>query len=95
MNSSKTVIRITEHGDLPGDYDKIFYVEKVITDINGRLKVVLTGNIWDAMKMTPYYVSSTDVLEDNTIKTFIEFVKSCFIPKHKYTIELIKINLDY
>ena len=92
MNSSIVVIRVIENGDLPGDYDKIFYVENVNVDINGRLNVGLTGDIWKAMKLNRYY---KDVTMNTNINNFLEFVKSSFTPKKKYNIELIEIKLEY
>ena len=95
MNSSKVVIRVIENGDLSGDYDKIFYVENVNVDINGKLNVGLTGDIWKSMKLNRYYKDVTDVTMNNNINNFIEFVKSSFIPRKKYNIELIEIKLEY
>lgn len=92
MNSSKVVIRVIENGDLPGDYDKIFYVENVNVDINGKLNVGLTGDIWKSMKLNRYY---KDVTINTNINNFIEFVKSSFTPRKKYNIELIEIKLEY
>lgn len=92
MNSSKVVIRVIENGDLPGDYDKIFYVENVNVDINGKLNVGLTGDIWKSMKLNRYY---KDVTMNTNINNFIEFVKSSFTPRKKYNIELIEIKLEY
>ena len=92
MNNSKVVIRVIEKGDLPGDYDKIFYVENVNVDINGKLNVGLTGDIWKSMKLNRYY---KDVTMNTNINNFIEFVKSSFTPKKKYNIELIEIKLEY
>lgn len=95
MNSSKAVIRVIKKGCLPGDYDSILYVENVYSDINGRLSIGLTRDIWKAMKMSNYYVSCTDVHEDNVIKNFINLVKSILIPKREYVIELVEIKLEY
>lgn len=92
MNSSKVVIRVIERGDLPGDYDKIFYVENVNVDFNGKLNVGLTGDIWKSMKLNRYY---KDVTMNTNINNFIEFVKSSFTPRKKYNIELIEIKLEY
>ena len=92
MNSSKVVIRVIENGDLPGDYDKIFYVENVNVDINGKLNVGLTGDIWKSMKLNRYY---KDVTMNTNINNFLEFVKSSFTPRKKYNIELIEIKLEY
>ena len=92
MNSSKAVIRVIERGDLPGDYDKIFYVENVNVDINGKLNVGLTGDIWKSMKLNKYY---KDVTMNTNINNFIEFVKSSFTPRKKYNIELIEIKVEY
>lgn len=92
MNSSKVVIRVIENGDLPGDYDKIFYVENVNVDINGKLNVGLTGDIWKSMKLNRYY---KDITMNTNINNFIEFVKSSFTPRKKYNIELIEIKLEY
>ena len=92
MNSSKVVIRVIEKGDLPGDYDKIFYVENVNVDINGKLNVGLTGDIWKSMKLNRYY---KDVTMNTNINNFIEFVKSSFTPRKKYNVELIEIKLEY
>lgn len=92
MNSIKAVIRVIEKGDLPGDYDKIFYVENVNVDINGKLNVGLTGDIWKSMKLNRYY---KDVTMNTNINNFIEFVKSSFTPRKKYNIELVEIKLDY
>lgn len=92
MNSSKVVIRVIENGDLPGDYDKIFYVENINVDINGRLNVGLTGDIWKSMKLNRYY---KDVTMNTNINNFLEFVKSSFTPRKKYNIELIEIKLEY
>ena len=92
MNSSKVVIRVIEKGDLPGDYDKIFYVENVNVDINGRLNVGLTGDIWKSMKLNIYY---KDVTMNTNINNFIEFVKSSFTPRKKYNVKLIEIKLNY
>ena len=92
MNSSKAVIRVIENGDLPGDYDKIFYVENVNVDINGKLNVGLTGDIWKSMKLNKYY---KDVTMNTNINNFIEFIKSSFTPRKKYNIELIEIKLEY
>jgi len=92
MNSSKVVIRVIENGDLPGDYDKIFYVENVNVDINGKLNVGLTGDIWKSMKLNRYY---KDVTMNTNINNFIEFIKSSFTPRKKYNIELIEIKLEY
>ncbi len=96
MNSSKAVVKVIKKGDLPGDYDRILYVENVYSDIyNGRLSVGLTTDIWKAMKLSNYYVSCTDVHEDTVIKNFINLVKSILIPKREYTIELAEIKLEY
>jgi len=95
MNNFKSVIKVTKKGYLPGDYDRIFYVENVYSDINGRLSIGLTGDIWKAMKMNRYYVSCTDVYEDTVIKNFINLVKSILTPKNEYVIELIEIKLEY
>lgn len=95
MNSSKAVIRVIEKGDLPGDYDKIFYVENVNVDINGKLNVGLTGDIWKSMKLSSYYYLPTDISKSNSVNAFIEFVKSSFTPRKKYNIELIEIKLEY
>ena len=95
MKSSKSVVRVIKKGYLPGDYDKIFYVENIYSDINGRLSVGLTGDIWKAMKMSSYYVSCTDVNEDTVIKNFINLVKSILIPKKEYVIEVVKITVEY
>jgi hypothetical protein len=92
MNNSKVVIRVIEKGDLPGDYDKIFYVENVNVDFNGKLNVGLTGDIWKSMKLNRYY---KDVTMNTNINNFIEFVKSSFTPRKKYNIELIEIKLEY
>ena len=92
MKSSKVVIRVIENGDLPGDYDKIFYVENVNVDINGKLNVGLTGDIWKSMKLNRYY---KDVTMNTNINNFIEFIKSSFTPRKKYNIELIEIKLEY
>jgi len=92
MNSIKTVIRVIEKGDLPGDYDKIFYVENFNVDIDGRLNVGLTGDIWKSMKLNRYY---KDVTMNTNINNFIEFVKSSFTPRKKYNVELIEIKLEY
>ena len=90
MNSSKAVIRVIENGDFPGDYDKIFYVENINVDINGKLNVGLTGDIWKSMKL-----NYKDVTMNTNINNFIEFVKSSFTPRKKYNIELIEIKLEY
>lgn len=91
MNSSKVVIRVIENGD-PNGYDKFFYVENVNVDINGKLNVGLTGDIWKSMKLNRYY---KDVTMNTNINNFIEFVKSSFTPRKKYNIELIEIKLEY
>ena len=92
MNSSKVVIRVIERGDLPGDYDKIFYVENVNVDIDGKLNVGLTGDIWKSMKLNRYY---KDVTMNTNINNFLEFVKFSFTPRKKYNVELIEIKLEY
>jgi len=92
MDSSKVVIRVIEKGDLPGDYDKIFYVENVNVDVYGKLNVGLTGDIWKSMKLNRYY---KDVTMNTNINNFLEFVKSSFTPRKKYNIELIEIKLEY
>ena len=92
MNSSKVVIRVIERGDLPGDYDKIFYVENINVDIDGNLNVGLTGDIWKSMKLNRYY---KDITMNTNINNFLEFVKSSFTPRKKYNIELIEIKLEY
>ncbi len=92
MDSSKVVIRVIEKGDLPGDYDKIFYVENVNVDVYGKLNVGLTGDIWKSMKLNRYY---KDITMNTNINNFLEFVKSSFTPRKKYNIELIEIKLEY
>ena len=92
MNSSKVVIRVIERGDLPGDYDKIFYVENVNVDNDGKLNIGLTGDIWKSMKLNRYY---KDITMNTNINNFLEFVKSSFTPRKKYNIELIEIKLEY
>ena len=92
MNSSKVVIRVIERGDLSGDYDKIFYVENVNVDIDGKLNVGLTGDIWKSIKLNRYY---KDITMNTNINNFLEFVKSSFTPRKKYNVELIEIKLEY
>ena len=96
MNSIKSVIRVIERDDNPNGYDKILYVRNI--DVNGEtglLTVNLTGDIWEAMKISRYYIASTDNVEKNKIDSLIGFIKNCLIPKRKYNVELTQINLEY
>ena len=92
MNSTKGVIRIIKLASNPNEYDEYYYLADVSTDINSHLMARITGNIWDAMK---FIYNSLNEDEVKRINSLIEFVKVCFTPRKRYTIEFIPIKLDY
>ena len=92
MNSTKGVIRIIKKAEYSHEYDEIYYLSDVTTDINGHLIARNTGNIWDAMMFHGEFLSAD---EKKRIDALIEFVKTCYTPKKRYSIEFITINLNY
>jgi len=92
MSSKKGVIRIISKSDYIHGYDTHYYFSDIKIDNDGHLMAGCTTNVWEAMK----FIYNPDFKDEmNRINSLIEFIKTCYIPKKKYTVEFIPIELKY